>query len=276
MDSQLNNLILIKSFLIGICFGSFFNVVIYRLPLELSIVRPRSFCPKCKSRISWRENIPLLSWLIQKGKCRNCENKISISYPIIEFLTGIFFVILNFSSQQIHSSITNEIFRNLFSWIFFSIIFLISLIDINHFWVPQKLINYGFLFGFINLILVKFIVGNSNLYDLIRAFATIIVSYLFFELIRKIAKYIFKKEALGQGDSKLISMISLWLGPVGILLSVGISYIFAAIFVIFGLSMNILRRNQFIPFAPFLAIGGLMVWFFGNDQIILSIYGKLM
>ena len=276
MASQLNNLILIKSFLIGICFGSFFNVVIYRLPLELSIVRPRSFCPKCKSRISWRENIPLLSWLIQKGKCRNCENKISISYPIIEFLTGVFFVILNFSSQQIHSSITNEIFRNLFSWIFFSIIFLISLIDINHFWIPQKLINYGFLFGFINLILVKFIVGNSNLYDLIRAFATIIVSYLFFELIRKIAKYIFKKEALGQGDSKLISMISLWLGPVGILLSVGISYIFAAIFVIFGLSMNILRRNQFIPFAPFLAIGGLMVWFFGNDQIILSIYGKLM
>ena len=276
MASQLNNLILIKSFLIGICFGSFFNVVIYRLPLELSIVRPRSFCPKCKSRISWRENIPLLSWLIQKGKCRNCENKISISYPIIELLTGVFFVILNFSSQQIHSSITNEIFRNLFSWIFFSIIFLISLIDINHFWVPQKLINYGFLFGFINLILVKFIVGNSNLYDLIRAFATLIVSYLFFELIRKIAKYIFKKEALGQGDSKLISMISLWLGPVGILLSVGISYIFAAIFVIFGLSMNILRRNQFIPFAPFLAIGGLMVWFFGNDQIILSIYGKLM
>ena len=276
MASQLNNLILIKSFLIGICFGSFFNVVIYRLPLELSIVRPRSFCPKCKSSISWRENIPLLSWLIQKGKCRNCENKISISYPIIELLTGVFFVILNFSSQQIHSSITNEIFRNLFSWIFFSIIFLISLIDINHFWIPQKLINYGFLFGFINLILVKFIVGNSNLYDLIRAFATIIVSYLFFELIRKIAKYIFKKEALGQGDSKLISMISLWLGPVGILLSVGISYIFAAIFVIFGLSMNILRRNQFIPFAPFLAIGGLMVWFFGNDQIILSIYGKLM
>ena len=276
MASQLNNLILIKSFLIGICFGSFFNVVIYRLPLELSIVRPRSFCPKCKSRISWRENIPLLSWLIQKGKCRNCENKISISYPIIEFLTGVFFVILNFSSQQIHSSITNEIFRNIFSWIFFSIIFLISLIDINHFWIPQKLINYGFLFGFINLILVKFIVGNSNLYDLIRAFATIIVSYLFFELIRKIAKYIFKKEALGQGDSKLISMISLWLGPVGILLSVGISYIFAAIFVIFGLSMNILRRNQFIPFAPFLAIGALMVWFFGNDQIILSIYGKLI
>ena len=114
MASQINNLILIKSFLIGICFGSFFNVVIYRLPLELSIVSPRSFCPKCKSRISWRENIPLLSWLIQKGKCRNCENKISISYPIIEFLTGVFFVILNFSSQQIHSSITNEIFRNLF------------------------------------------------------------------------------------------------------------------------------------------------------------------
>ena len=274
MAPQINNLILIESFLIGICFGSFFNVVIYRLPINLSIITPRSFCPKCKTRISWRENIPLLSWLMQKGKCKNCEKKISFSYPLIELLTGISFVILNFSSQQIHTSITNEFFRNMFSWIFFSIIFLISLIDINHFWIPQKLINYGFLFGFINLILVKFIVGGYNFYDLIRPFATIILSYSFFELIRKIAKYIFKKEALGQGDSKFISMISLWLGPLGILLSVAISYIFAAIFVIFGLSMKILRRNQLIPFAPFLAIGALMVWFFGNDQIILSIYGN--
>ena len=273
MISHINNLILIKSFLIGVCFGSFFNVVIYRLPLNISIITPRSFCPKCKSRITWRENIPLLSWLIQKGRCRYCDKKISFSYPLIELLTGLFFVILNFSSQQIHTSITNEFFRNIFSWIFFSIIFLISLIDMNHFWIPQKLINYGFLFGLINLFLVKFIFEDYIFYDLTKYFATIIVSYLFFECIRKIAKYIFKKEALGQGDSKLVSMISLWLGPVGILLSVGISYIFAAIFVIFGLSMNILRRNQFIPFAPFLAIGALIIWFFGNDQIIMSIYG---
>ena len=271
MDSQINYLILIESFLVGICFGSFFNVVIYRLPINLSLVTPRSFCPKCKSKISWRENIPLLSWLIQKGKCRNCGKKISFSYPFVELLTGLFFLILNFSSQQIHTSITNEFFRNIFSWIFFSIIFLISLIDMRHFWIPQKLINYGFLFGFINLFLVKFIFEDYIFYDLIKNFATIIGSYLFFEFIRAVAKYIFKKEALGQGDSKLVSMISLWLGPVGILLSVGISYIFAAIFVIFGLSLNMLRRNQIIPFAPFLAIGAFIVWFFGNDQIIFSI-----
>ena len=273
MSFQVSGLILIKYFVIGTCFGSFFNVVVYRLPQGISIVKPRSFCPKCKSRITWRENIPLLSWLIQKGRCRYCDKKISFSYPLIELLTGLFFVILNFSSQQIHTSITNEFFRNIFSWIFFSIIFLISLIDMNHFWIPQKLINYGFLFGLINLFLVKFIFEDYIFYDLTKYFATIIVSYLFFECIRKIAKYIFKKEALGQGDSKLVSMISLWLGPVGILLSVGISYIFAATFVIFGLSMNILKRNQFIPFAPFLAIGALIIWFFGNDQIIMSIYG---
>ena len=138
-------------FIIGICIGSFLNVIIYRFQKNFSIIKPRSFCPKCKNRISWRENIPLLSWLMQKGKCRNCEKKISISYPLIELLTGLFFIILNFSSQQIHASIINEIFRNIFSWIFFSIVFLISLIDIKHFWIPQKLINYGFLFGFINL-----------------------------------------------------------------------------------------------------------------------------
>ena len=72
MSLQVSSLMLIKNFIIGVCFGSFFNVVIYRIPLNLSIVKPRSFCPKCKSMITWRENIPLLSWLIQKGQCLNC------------------------------------------------------------------------------------------------------------------------------------------------------------------------------------------------------------
>ena len=143
-------------FIIGVCFGSFFNVVIYRLPLNLSIVKPRSFCPKCKSKISWRENIPLLSWLIQKGQCLNCGKKISFKYPLIEFLTGLSFIALSFSSPEIHQSINNKIFLNISSWIFFSIVFLISLIDIRHFWIPQKLINFGFLFGTFNFLLVKF------------------------------------------------------------------------------------------------------------------------
>ena len=271
---SLNNVfLLVKIFLLGICFGSFFNVVIYRFPKKLSIVSPRSFCPKCKSKITWRENIPIFSWLIQKGKCINCKESISFAYPLIEILTGIFFVVFSFSSQQVHNSIDNELFRNFFSWSFFSIVFLISLIDIKHFWIPQKLINIGFIFGLLNFFLVKFLLRVNIFSDLFSYFITIIISFLIFEFIRKLAKFLFKKEALGQGDSKFIAMMSLWLGPLGILLSVGISYIFAAIFILFGLQMKMIKKSQLIPFAPFLSFGALIVWFFGNDFIIDIIYG---
>lgn len=273
MNYQITSLIVFKNFLIGVCFGSFFNVVIYRFPRKLSIVKPRSFCPQCKSRISWRENIPLFSWLIQKGKCINCGKGISVSYPLIELITGICFVFFSFSSPTIYTSINDEFFRNLLSWIFFSIVFLISLIDLRHFWIPQKLINLGFIFGLLNLLLVKLIFKVDIVSDLLIYLLTVLFSYLIFEFIRKIAKFLFKKEALGQGDSKFIAMTSLWLGPLGIILSVGISYIFAAICILFGLQMKILKKGQLIPFAPFLSFGALVVWFFGNDQIIKSIYG---
>jgi len=273
MSSQVINLILVKNFIIGICFGSFFNVVIYRLPLNLSIVKPRSFCPKCKSKISWRENIPLLSWLIQKGQCLNCGKKISFKYPLIEFLTGLSFIAFSFSSPEIHQSINNKIFLNISSWIFFSIVFLISLIDIRHFWIPQKLINFGFLFGTFNFLLVKLITRTNVLSDFVSYSLAIIVSYSLFELIRKLAKFYFKKDALGQGDSKLIAMTSLWLGPLGTILSVGISYITAAAFLLFALGIRIIKKDELIPFAPFLSFGALLVWYFGNDQIIKFIYG---
>ena len=90
-------------FIIGCIFGSFFNVVGYRVPNELSIVRPGSFCPKCKHSLRWYELIPIFSFLIQKGKCRDCKEKISIIYPVVELTTGILFVssylIFGFSNQ---------------------------------------------------------------------------------------------------------------------------------------------------------------------------------
>ena len=273
MFPPINVFLLIKIFLLGICFGSFFNVVIYRFPKKISIVSPRSFCPKCKSKITWRENIPIFSWIIQKGQCINCGESISFTYPLIEILTGIFFVVFSFSSPQIHNSIDNKFFINFFSWSFFSIVFLISLIDIRHFWIPQKLINVGFTLGFLNFFLVKFISRVDIVSDLLSYFIVIILSYLIFEFVRKLAKYFYRKEALGQGDSKLIAMNSLWLGPLGLVLSVGISYIFAAIFILFGLQMKMIKKGQLIPFAPFLSFGALFVWFFGNDFIIESIYG---
>ena len=141
-----------QAFVIGACIGSFLNVIVYRFPHNLSIVKLRSFCPKCKKSLTWKENIPLISWLIQRGKCINCYSSISYQYPLVELATGILFVFFINSSPSIYSSSSGSFFNIFFSWIFLSLLICISLIDINNFWIPQGLINFGFISGLLGLI----------------------------------------------------------------------------------------------------------------------------
>ena len=259
----------LQAFVIGTCIGSFLNVVIYRFPSDLSIVKPRSFCPSCKKKLTWRENIPLISWIIQRGICLNCNKSISIRYPLVELTTGSLFVVFISSSPSLYSSSSNLIFNLTSSWIFLSLLICIALIDIDEFWIPQSLINFGFLFGFLGLIFIN--VLNSRFIEfglLFRGTSSALISFFVFESFRKFAKYIYKKDAIGKGDSKLIAMMALWLGPIGIILCVFISYIFAAVFCLLGISCNLIKLKQNIPFAPFLVLGGLIVWFQGNDFFI--------
>ena len=101
------------AFIIGICIGSFLNVVIYRFPTNLSIVKPRSFCPNCNKKLTWRENIPLISWIIQRGMCLSCNKKISIRYPFVELLTGFLLTItaihFNFGIEALMAAILTAI-----------------------------------------------------------------------------------------------------------------------------------------------------------------------
>ena len=255
-------------FVIGTCIGSFLNVVVFRFPNNLSIVKPRSFCPKCKRKITWRENIPLISWLIQKGRCINCHKSISVKYPLVELMTGILFMIFIKSSPSVYSSITSSIFNIFLSWIFLSLLICISLIDINSFWIPQGLIYFGFISGLFGLISIE-ILNNEfiDFYFVAKGLISSTISFLIFESFRHLVKYIYKRDAIGKGDSKLVAMISLWLGPVGTIFAVGFSYIIAGIYCLVGICFNLLKPRQVIPFAPFISLGGLIVWFLGNEFI---------
>ena len=269
---MINNIIYLQVFIAGLCIGSFLNVIIYRFPNDLSIIKPRSFCPKCKTQLTWRENIPFISWLIQGGKCKTCRTTISFRYPLIELFTGFLFIIFLNSSPSLYASSSNWFFNTCFSWSFLSLLICISLIDIEYLWIPQGLINFGFISGFLGLIFLS-INGNEfiDVVFLIRGLGSSFVSFFIFDIFRSIAKYTFKKDAIGKGDSKLIAMLALWLGPIGTLFAVGLSYIYAAIYCFIGLSTNFLNFRQAIPFAPFISLGGLTVWFLGNDFIMLKI-----
>jgi len=266
---MITRLLYFQAFIIGTCIGSFLNVVVYRLPNELSIVKPRSFCPNCRNKLSWRENIPFLSWIIQRAKCINCKKSISIRYPLVELTTGSLFVIFIGSAPSFYASSSNLFFNLTFSWIFLSLLICIALIDIDEFWIPQGLINFGFLFGLLGLISID--LANSRRIDfnlLCGGIGASLISFLVFESFRKLAKYIYKRDAIGKGDSKLIAMMALWLGPKGIILCVAISYIFAALFCLLAILFKQIKLKQVIPFAPFLSLGGLLVWFLGNDFFI--------
>ena len=266
---MITKLIYFQTFVIGTCIGSFLNVVVYRLPNELSIVKPRSFCPNCRNKLSWRENIPLISWIIQRARCINCKKPISIRYPFVELTTGSLFLIFLNSSPSFYNSSSNLFFNLIFSGVFLSILICITLIDMEEFWIPQGLINFGFLFGLLSLISVDFL--NNRIIDfnlLLRGIGASLISFFIFESFRKLAKYIYRRDAIGKGDSKLIAMMALWLGPKGIILCVAISYIFAAVFCLLAILFKLIKLKQVIPFAPFLSLGGLLVWFLGNDFFI--------
>jgi leader peptidase (prepilin peptidase)/N-methyltransferase len=267
---MLNTFLYFKSFVFGICIGSFLNVIVYRFPNNISIIKPRSFCPKCKTKITLKENIPLISWVIQRGKCKSCNEFIPFKYPLVEMITGFLFVVFRDSSPSFYNFDSNVLLNIIFSWLFLSLLICISLIDIDNFWIPQGLINFGFVLGILGLIFLS--ISNDDafidIYLILKGLSTSVISYGIFELLRYSAKFIFKKDAMGQGDSKLIAMIALWLGPLGTLLAVGISYIFAAIFCLIGMSINLIRFRQAIPFGPFLSLGGLLTWLLGNELII--------
>ena len=152
-----------------------------------------------------------------------------------------------------------------FGWLFLSLLICISLIDISSFWIPQSLINFGLYSGILHLLIYSGKYSNLNLF--FKGISTSVIAFLIFESLRYTTRFIFRKDAIGKGDSKLVAMIALWLGPIGTLFAVGISYIIASIYCLVGLSMNLIRFRQVIPFAPFLSLGGLILWFFGNEFI---------
>ena len=258
-------------FIIGLCLGSFINVVIYRLPQKQSIVFPGSCCPKCKVKISWFDNLPLISWVLLRGNCRNCKTKISVSYPIIELTVG-FFVWRNiYSNPSIYSDISQNLII-LLGTILSCFLITLAILDIKYFWLPKILTLGGLLIGLTSSFLIDLFDDIDKFGYSINSFFGALLGFLFFYLLSILGQKIYKKPVLGNGDAKLSALIGSWLGIKGLFISIWLSFFTAGIFVFLGIILKKIKRNQKIPFGLFLSFSCLLVWNFGNDLFLKIIF----
>lgn len=239
-------------FILGTILGSFLNVCIYRIPREESIVFPASHCTSCNETLSWKELVPVFSFLFQKGKCTYCGEAISPQYPIIEILNGLLYLILYY-----HFNLNIEF---LFYSIVFSILIIISIIDLKTMIIPDSL-NISLLF-----ITILYKLLQYSFYDIspniLNSTLGLIGSSGLFLLIA-----ILSKGSIGGGDIKLIGVLGFILGMKMSILNIFFSFILGAIISIFLLLFEIKERKDPIPFAPFICTAFIIVVLWGNKII---------
>ncbi len=235
--------IIIFMFILGTIFGSFFNVVGYRLPNNMSIVKPGSHCPKCKHKLSPLELIPILSYIFLGGKCKNCKKKIPIFYPIFELLTGILFALCYYIF-----GITPELAISL---VFVSTVLIIMISDIKYMIIPDEVI----IFSIVSLFFIRLYLFDNTLLSI---GLDMIIPLGFLLLLKLFGDFIFKKESMGGGDIKLMIVFGLAIGWELSLVSV-----FLAAFLALPISVISLisKKEHILPFGPYLSIAALILMF---------------
>ncbi len=239
-------------FIFGLCIGSFLNVCIYRLPKSKSIVHPRSMCPHCGALIRSYDNIPILSYLALKGKCRHCETSISFRYPVIELMSGIFAV-----GVFLKYGLT---FEAVIYYAFVAALLVITFIDIDHQIIPDVITLPGIpIFFAASFALPEITAVESILGILIGGGSLFSIAWLYHLLTQK--------EGMGGGDIKLLAMMGAIIGWQGVLFAI---FVASAVGTVSGMLLMLKNRKTMklaIPFGPFLAIGGTAYILFGPQLI---------
>lgn len=241
-------------FLFGIVFGSFINVLIYRLPRDKSIVRPGSSCPQCGGKIAFYDNIPLISYVLLLGKCRHCRQPISIRYPSVEFLTGILAATAVYRFGLSVAGFEAILLSFLFIAIFF--------IDIDFTIIPDVFTIPGMIIGLgISLLPGSLVNWSQSLIGLL-------VGGITFFLVGALGQLLFRKEALGFGDVKFAAMLGAFLGWQNLILILILASFLGSIVGIAAIVISGRKgKSTYIPFGPFLVVGALIAMYF-SDAII--------
>ncbi len=259
-------------FCLGAAIGSFLNVVVYRVPAGLSVIWPPSRCPKCLHQLGAGENIPILGWLLLRGKCRHCKTPIAARYPIVEALTGIIFVIVY---NRFGISIQTVGYSLLMCWLF-----ALTLIDLDTMTLPNPLTQSGLILGLIFQAVAGTIDNHTLLgskESLIQGILGMVVGIWIYDAIQLFGSVMVEQSAQGGGDAKLMAMIGAWFNWKFVLLTGVAASTFAllgflavaASSIIKGGSIkggsNTLLQRQ--PLGPFIALGA-AIMLFGEDWFV--------
>jgi leader peptidase (prepilin peptidase) / N-methyltransferase len=240
-------IVIIIFFTYGLFLGSFYNVVGLRVPINKSIISPRSACPKCGHQLKPYELIPFISYMFQEGKCRGCQSRISPIYPVFELLTGILFatapLVIGWSGELVVTLTLISMFM------------IIIVSDIHYMIIPDKILIW--FAGF--FLLERIVWPLTPWWDSLLGAVTGFVLLLIIALV--------SKGGMGGGDVKLYALLGFVLGFKLVLLSFFLSTLFGAVIGGFAMLFKIVKRKQPIPFGPFIAAGTLTAYYWGLDLI---------
>jgi leader peptidase (prepilin peptidase) / N-methyltransferase len=234
--------------LFGTAIGSFLNVCVHRLPRGESVVTPRSRCPGCGHAIGWQDNIPVLSYLLLRGKCRGCGTRISVRYPLVELASGALWLaaVLVWGAE----------WQALVMAVFFTLLLGIALTDLSHYIIPDAFSIGGLVIG----LALAFLPGGLTI---VQAAIGAVVGFGLLFLVAWVGEWIFRKPAMGGGDIKMMAMVGAFLGPIGVVLTIFLGALLGSL--IFGPIS--LKTGKLVPFGIFLALGALVTAVWGEPMI---------
>jgi len=260
-------------FILGLIVGSFLNAVIYRLGYNDSVMKGRSYCPHCHHQLSWQDLIPLVSFLLLRGRGRYCERRISWQYPVVEISTGlIFLLIFNFEFRILNEFSNFLILQTAYLFTIVSLLIVLFAYDLKHYILPDKIlfpaigIVLGYrVFEFLNLndwdLFGIWSLGFGAFAPLVNAILSAIFAAAFFFAIFAVSK----GRAMGFGDVKLALFMGLFLGYPAIVIALYSAFMIGGIL---GLLLIAMKRKQMkseVPFGPFLITGTFIALFWGDS-----------
>ncbi len=244
---------------LGLCFGSFLNVCIWRIPKEKSVSWPPSACPKCGTRIKGYDNIPVLSWLLLRGKCRSCKAPISIGYPLIELLTGLFFLTI-----WLIYGVSPK--TPIYQLAVFGLL-LGTFIDLEEMWLPDRVTIGGMiLFPLLSMAAPELHGAAGWFAGLKASLIGLAAGFGLFWMIREAGTAVFKKEAMGFGDLKLMGMLGALLGWQAVIY---ITFFSALAGAVIGMGLIVMKKKELssqIPYGPYIALAAFS-WMLGGYRL---------